>query len=283
VRKTILACAAVALITGATTATAASLITSEDIQNGTIRASDIKKGTISENRLSSGVREQLGKVGEPGPRGPDGATVYGPKGDPGPQGPAGKDGQNGTNAGPGAQGVKGDTGPAGPKGDPGLAGPAGANGEPGPQGDPGPQGPQGEPGPQGVPGPRGNPGVTQLETDGPYPGATDLGSLTDQGDNSDDLWAADGSRQTSWVQCAPGKTALGGGFHVAADAGDAAAKAVHVAVSEPTQIDGGNVVYDPILGDAAGSFKPNGWLVQGFNTGSGAVVVRPWVICATVT
>ena len=57
-RKTILACAVVALIASATTATAATLITSEDIKNGTIQASDIKKGAISENRLSDGVRDQ---------------------------------------------------------------------------------------------------------------------------------------------------------------------------------------------------------------------------------
>jgi hypothetical protein len=167
-------------------------------------------------------------------------------------------------------------------------------GEPGPKGDtgaPGPQGPKGDTGaqgPKGDKGDKGDPGVTNLEADGPYPGATDLGNIPGQGDNSDAMWAGDGSRQTSWVQCAPGKTALGGGFHLAADAGDAAAKAVQVVVSEPTQVRNGQTVYDdpalyePIPGDAAGSFKPNGWIIQGFNDGPNPVVVRPWVVCGEV-
>lgn len=132
-------------------------------------------------------------------------------------------------------------------------------------------------------------GFKNLETDGPYPGATDLGSMENQGDNSHTLWAHDGTRQTSWVQCAPGKVALGGGFNLASDAGDAAAKAVQVVVSEPTQVKDGKTLYDdptvyqPIPGDEAGSFVPNGWLVQGFNTGTTDVVVRPWVVCADIT
>ena len=216
-RKTILACAVVALIVGSTSATAATLITSKDIKNGTITAKDIKRGSISSSRLARGVRQQLQRVGAQG-----GPGVVGPKGD------------------------KGDGGGKGDKGD------------------------------------KGDRGVSRLEADGPYPGATDLGSFPDQGDNSDDMWADDGSRQTSWVQCAPGKTALGGGFHLAADAGDDAARVVQVVVSEPTQIAGGAVVYDPIQGDAAGSIKPNGWLVQGFNDGGAPVIVRPWVVCADV-
>ena len=78
-RKPILACAAVALITGTTTATAASLITSEDIENGTIRAADVQKGAISANRLSRGVQAALAEKAKPGPTGKDGATVYGPE------------------------------------------------------------------------------------------------------------------------------------------------------------------------------------------------------------
>jgi hypothetical protein len=263
VKKTIVACVAVALIAGTTTATAASLITSKDIKNGTIQASDIKKGTISASRLSSGLRKALGTAGHTGPAGKDGATVYGPKGDVGPQGPQGERGA------PGRDGA-GNDGAAGPKGDTGSVGPAGPAGATGPQGL------------KGDKGDKGDAGVTDLEADGPYPGETDLGNLPNQGDNSGDRWGAGEGRRTSWVQCAPGKTALGGGFHLAADAGDAAAKAVQVVVSEPAQIEGGELVYNPIAGDAAGSFKPNGWLVQGFNTGPGDVVVRPWVICAKV-
>jgi hypothetical protein len=120
------------------------------------------------------------------------------------------------------------------------------------------------------------------------PGATDLGSYLNQGDNSDAQWVNDGTRQTSWVQCAPGKTALGGGFHLAADAGDAKAKEVQVVVSEPTQVKDGKTYYDdpsiytPIEGDPALSLKPNGWIVQGFYTGTDSVIVRPWVVCAEV-
>jgi hypothetical protein len=37
------------------------------------------------------------------------------------------------------------------------------------------------------------------------------------------------------------------------------------------------IVYTPITGDAAGSFVPNGWLIEGSNKG-----VRPWVTCTQV-
>jgi hypothetical protein len=227
VRKTILACAVVALIVGSTSATAATLISGKDIKDGTITAQDIKRGSISSSRLARGLRERLQRVGAQG--------------------------------GPGATGAKGDPGAPGTKGDTGAPGRDGL----------------------GEQGPKGDKGVARLEADGPYPGATDLGDLPGQGDNSDDYWTDDG-RQTSWVQCAPGKTALGGGFHLAADAGDDKAREVQVVVSEPTQIEDGALVYDPIDGDAAGSLKPNGWLVQGFYDGADGVIVRPWVVCADV-
>jgi hypothetical protein len=146
VRKTILACAVVALIVGSTSATAATLITSEDIANGTIRASDIRKGAISENRLSRGVRELLRKVGLPGPPGQDGATVYGPQGEAGPQGPQGDRGA------PGRDGV-------GLQGAPGAKGETGATGSVGPAGAPGPKGDKGDPGAAGAKGDKGDPGV----------------------------------------------------------------------------------------------------------------------------
>jgi hypothetical protein len=162
-------------------------------------------------------------------------------------------------------------------------------GEPGPKGDPGAQGSQGPQGPQGPKGDKGDKGLTNLEADGPYPGSgiPPLQSYPGNGAQSTDLWDNNG-RQTSWVQCAPGKTALGGGFHLAADAGDAAARNVQVVVSEPTQVRNGQTLYDdptlyePIQGDAAGSIKPNGWIVQGFKDGAAPVVVRPWVVCAEV-
>ena len=75
---------------------AGSLITSVSIQDGTIKARDIRKGTITDDRLSADVRDQLSETGE------DGAA--------GPRGP---------------QGVQGDTGSQGPRGERGIAGPEG--------------------------------------------------------------------------------------------------------------------------------------------------------------
>ena len=79
------------------TAAATSLITSSQIKDGTIRGRDIHKGTITNDRLSAGVRRELKKAGTPGPKGDTGAT--GPAGPSvqgsAPQpGPAGKDAAN---------------------------------------------------------------------------------------------------------------------------------------------------------------------------------------------
>jgi hypothetical protein len=96
VRKTILACVAVALIVGTTTATAASLITGKQIKNGTITAQDIKRGSVTQSRLAPGLRERLQPVGAQG-----GSALPGPAGA------------------QGAAGAKGDKGEKGEKGDPG--------------------------------------------------------------------------------------------------------------------------------------------------------------------
>lgn len=128
--------------------------------------------------------------------------------------------------------------------------------------------------------------VTNVETDGPYPGATKLQDYPGNGANSTAKVPNDGATHDVWVQCAENvtgqKIATGGGFRLAADAGVAAEMKVQVVASEPTQIQGGKVVYQPITGDAAGSFIPNGWLVSAINTGTADVIVRPWVICANV-
>ena len=58
-------------------ATAGVLITSNSIKDGTIQARDIKKGTISTDRLASSVRTQLAKAGTPGPAGPAGPAATG--------------------------------------------------------------------------------------------------------------------------------------------------------------------------------------------------------------
>jgi hypothetical protein len=135
-------------------------------------------------------------------------------------------------------------------------------------------------GADGKDGAKGEPGVSNIEADGPYPGATNLTN----GDNSTDKWLAGKPTelQSSWVMCAPGKVALGGGFS-RADEGAAAFKGLQVVTSQPVQVvDGNPQAYTPIEGDADGSFVPNGWLVEGFNNGDTDLIVRPHVVCADV-
>ena len=84
VRKTIVACVLVALAVGATTATAARLITGKDIQNGSITGKDIARKSIGKKKLTRAVQRALAKQGVPGPRGP-----AGPKGDKGDKGDRG--------------------------------------------------------------------------------------------------------------------------------------------------------------------------------------------------
>ena len=89
--------------------------------------------------------------------------------------------------------------------------------------------------------------------------------------------------------CGTDKVALGGGFS-AADNGVAANRGLQIVSSAPAQIVGGEVVsstggagFTPTPGDPAFSFKPNGWLVEGYNNNaSGELVVRPWVVCAEI-
>lgn len=122
--------------------------------------------------------------------------------------------------------------------------------------------------------------VTGLESDGPYPGATEL----KDGDNSTAYWKNDGKLQRSWVMCPAGKVALGGGFTLASDASVADKVLTHVTASAPIQVkDGDPDTYAPITGDVDGSFVPNGWLVEGVYTGTNdALIVRPHVVCANV-
>jgi hypothetical protein len=78
----------VGILAAVGTATAADLITSADIKNGTVTSIDIKNGTIKVKDISKKARTALkGNVGPQGPTGPTGAT-----GGQGPQGPAGADG-----------------------------------------------------------------------------------------------------------------------------------------------------------------------------------------------
>jgi hypothetical protein len=120
-----------------------------------------------------------------------------------------------------------------------------------------------------------------LEADGPYPGLTQL----QEGANSTQMWVGDSGAalQQSWVRCAPGKSATGGGFGQWDYSADVV-KNIQVVTSVPATIKNGQVVDTPIPGDVDQSIKPNGWLVEGFNNNAAGtdVSVRPWVVCAVM-
>lgn len=165
----------------------------------------------------------------------------------------------------GPQGPQGSVGATGAKGDTGAAGPQGAKGDTGPMG---PQGP---------------PGLSQLEADGPYPSLTQLSDYEGAGANSTDKWVSDPTGttlQSSWVMCAPGKVALGGGFGW----NDYNTSKLVIVTSSPFYVDPATLQPGtPSSIDDEGSIVPNAWLVQGYNMSDTDLVVRPWVICAKVT
>lgn len=110
-KATILACALVSLLVAGGSATAASLITSSDIKNGTIKSEDIKDGSVKSSdikngaiknedikktaitmdRFSKSTQNKINKVGAPGPAGATGPQ--GPQGLKGDTGAKGKDAQ----------------------------------------------------------------------------------------------------------------------------------------------------------------------------------------------
>ena len=113
--------------------------------------------------------------------------------------------------------------------------------------------------------------------------------LGDGRENSTAKWVNDGTMQTSWVRCGAGRVAIAGGFGVAT--GSVAYDDVNVVMSAPAYIDpetdeirsetdAASVAVDLDGGDWA--FVANGWLVRGFYAGTGDIVVRPFVTCATV-
>lgn len=107
-KKSILVLAAVILVVAGGSAEAAHLITSGDIQNGTIRGKDIHGGSISSSLLTRALRSEISSKqrssagDQAGPTGPAGA-----KGDKGEKGEKGDKG---------LKGDKGDTGSTGPQG-----------------------------------------------------------------------------------------------------------------------------------------------------------------------
>ena len=118
-----------------------------------------------------------------------------------------------------------------------------------------------------------------LEADGPYPGETQL----QQGANSTEHWVGDSGAtlQQSWVKCAAGKNATGGGFGMSDGAVDAI-KGLQIVTSVPATIKNGEIVDTPIPGDPDQSIEPNGWVVEGFNNSTTDLSVRPWVVCAVM-
>jgi hypothetical protein len=250
------------LITGADIKDAS--IGSNDIKPGAIYSHDIRDGTIAKVDLSSALLTSL--QGVTGPVGPQGAS--------GAQGPGGP------------QGATGATGATGPKGDIGLTGSPGAKGDTGERGVTGPKGDTGPTGPAGAKGDKGekgSPGIRDLEADGPYPGSSLIPLHGDQGGQSTTMWThgSPTALQSSWVMCAPGKVALGGGFGQNDDNSDQ----LFIVTSSPINVNAAGVLYPPSSTptDAEGSLlAPNGWLVQGYNKSDRDLIVRPWVICAKV-
>ena len=223
-------------------------IGSNDIRPGAIQSHDIKNGTIAPVDLSKILLTTL-----------QGAT--------GAQGASGDTGAKGDTGATGAQGAKGDTGKTGvqgAKGDTGATGPAGPRGE---KGD------------------RGSPGLSDLEADGPYPGRSDPENNLhgNQGAQSTLMWMHGQPTvlQESWVMCAPGKVALGGGF----GQDDVQTDLLVIVTSTPVNINKDGVKYPAgTPTDEVGSLlAPNGWLVQGYNKSDLDLIVRPWVICAKVS
>jgi hypothetical protein len=154
----------------------------------------------------------------------------------------------------------------------------GQDGRDGIDGEDGEDGAPGAPGAPGKDGKDGKDGVSGLESDGPYPGSTEL----QEGDNSTTAWANDGTLQRAWVQCPTGKAAIGGGFSRHEGSAATAYQQVDIVTSQPAQFANGAEVYQPIAGDVDGSFVPNAWLIEGFNNSGQTLIVRPHVVCAAI-
>jgi hypothetical protein len=118
--KAAITAAIVALLVSAMSATAAFVVTSKNIKNGTIQTVDI---SAKAKQALKGNRGPRGPQGLPGLDGRPGLTgLTGPAGPQGPPGPRGL---------PGFDGLDGDEGPQGAAGPLGPMGPKGAKGEPG--------------------------------------------------------------------------------------------------------------------------------------------------------
>jgi Collagen triple helix repeat (20 copies) len=151
--KAVAVLAVVAMVTlGAGSATAKTLITGDDIKNGTVTGADIHNGSLHLADLDSRAIDGLG-----GAKGATGATgLSGAKGADGLAGAKGADGLVGAKGADGLVGPRGTNGLVGPEGADGLVGPRGTNGLVGPNGNDGLDGANGT---DGVVGPKGADGV----------------------------------------------------------------------------------------------------------------------------
>ena len=85
-----------ALVVGAATATAATVITGKNVKDGSLTGGDIKRGSVPLGDLSKGAQALIKRAGAQGPQGAPGAQgtpgAPGAQGGPGPQGGAGPQG-----------------------------------------------------------------------------------------------------------------------------------------------------------------------------------------------
>lgn len=195
------------LLTGGASATAAHLVTSKHIKDGTIAVRDL---SLPARRALTGP---IGPIGPPGSNGPAGAT-----GQTGPSGPAGVPGASGPQGLPGSAGLNGRDGRDGAAGPSGTNGAAGASAYEvavnagyigsrdewiaslrGPQGPTGAQGPKGDTGAVGPQGLAGSP---------PKPVR-----------RSESRSVAPGGYVIFDVSCLPGEWLIGGGGGIYAEYG----------------------------------------------------------------
>lgn len=130
----------------------------------------------------------------------------------------------------------------------GKAGTQGPAGEAGQDGQTGPQGPKGDPG---------------------------LSNVTAGADYSH-TWPAHSGKQTIVSQCPEGQYAISGGFSTFGGDRDLGGDNQDIQVTVSAPFFEGD--YKPV--DDAGDFRPTEWVIEGFNNGDKAQVVRGWVVCA---
>lgn len=256
----VLAALVAALATGPVGATAAKLITGSDIQNGTITRADIKKESITLDRLTPATQALIKKASQPGSNGTPGSN--------GANGAPGRDGGSGSNGRDGAAGARGDRGATGSAGATGAAGATG------------PQGPQGDPGTPGAPGLDGANGISGYEVrEYDYI----AGGAREGRDGEGPEYGGAGNSSIATVACSSqDKRALSGGWFLRNGRDEASfwmfqspalGQGVSVTASFPGRMDWSTNTPFPN--------RLDGWIVQ-FGGSGPALDVTLYVICANV-